>query len=159
VIEIRWAVAEDDADLLAVDKASWTGESGFPSMQERTSFFTERAVPEDLLVAEYDGKVVGYLRLKVKYSVPEGDGVFGVFGLAVVPEVRRLGVASALLDEAETEVRRRGGRKLVLNVFGTNLAAQRLYQRHGYEIVGRSRAEFRIDGAFVDDLSLEKRLG
>ena len=80
MIEIRWAVAEDDADLLAVDKASWTGESGFPSMQERTSFFTERAVPEDLLVAEYDGKVVGYLRLKVKYSVPEGDGVFGSSG-------------------------------------------------------------------------------
>jgi ribosomal protein S18 acetylase RimI-like enzyme len=159
VIEIRWAVAEDEDELLALDKASWDARSGFPSMQERASFFTERAVPEDLLVAEQDGRIVGYLRLKDKYSFPEGAGVFGVFGLAVIPGARRLGVASALLEAAETEARRRGGRKIVLNVFGTNVAAQGLYERHGYELAGRSRAEFVVGGELVDDLTLEKHLG
>ena len=158
MIEIRWAVAEDEAGLLAVEKASWDARSGFPSVQERDTFFTERSVPEELLIAEHDGRIVGYLLLKEKYSLPEGVGVFSIFGLAVIPQARRLGVASALLEAAEVEARSRGGRKIVLNVFGTNIAAQRLYEGHGYQLAGRNRGEVLVDGNLVDHLSLEKHL-
>jgi ribosomal protein S18 acetylase RimI-like enzyme len=158
VIEIRWAVAGDEDELLALDRVSWDARSGFPSMQERDSFFTERSAPEELLVARHEGRIVGYLRLKDKYAFPEGAGVFGIFGLAVIPDARRLGVASALLEAAETEARRRGGRKIVLNVFGTNVGARRLYERHGYQMAGRSRAEFLVEGELVDDLAFEKHL-
>jgi ribosomal protein S18 acetylase RimI-like enzyme len=157
-ITVRWAVADDDAVLLELDRAAFTAESGFPSQKDRETFFTERSRREDLLVAEYDSRLVGYLRLKNKYPFVEGAGVFGVFGLAVAPDARRLGVASALLDEAVAEARRRGGRKLVLNVLGTNTGAQRLYERYGFVVEGHSRDEFLIDGNLVDDLSLSKYL-
>jgi ribosomal protein S18 acetylase RimI-like enzyme len=157
-ITIRWAVIEDDGALLALDRAAFSAESGFPSFAGRETFFTERSRPEEVLVAEHDGRVAGYLKLVPRYPFAEGAGVFGVHGLAVAPDSQRLGIASALLDEAEAEARRRGGRKLVLNVFGTNTGAQRLYERQGFVVEGRGRAEFLIEGRLVDDLSLAKFL-
>ncbi|HZO69715.1 MAG TPA: GNAT family N-acetyltransferase [Kribbellaceae bacterium] len=64
------------------------------------AFFNERSRPQHVLVAEYESRLVGYLRLKDKYPFTEGAGVLGVFGLGVAPDARRLGVASALLEEA-----------------------------------------------------------
>lgn len=157
-IAIRWAVIEDEKALLTLDREAFTAESGFPSFSARETFFTERARPEQVLVAEHDGRVVGYLKLEPKYPFAEGDGVFGIHGLAVAPDAQRLGIASALLDEAEAEARRRGGRKLVLNVFGTNAGAQRLYERHGFVVEGNNRDQFLIEGKLVDDLSMAKFL-
>ena len=158
-IAVRWAGLDDDAELLALDRAAFaTPGSGFPSLTNPGPevFFNERSRPQHVLVAECESRRVGYLRLKDKYPFTEGAGVLGVFGLGVAPDARRLGVASALLEQALAEARRRGARKIVLNVLGTNIAAQRLYQRHGFEVEGRSRAEFCIDGTLVDDLSLAK---
>ncbi|HEU4947034.1 MAG TPA: GNAT family N-acetyltransferase [Kribbella sp.] len=159
-LSIRWAVATDDAALLTLDQSAWTSEAGFPSMQtaSRTTFFNERAIPDIHLVAELDGQLVGYLRLKDKYPFVEGAGILAINGFAVAPAARRLGVGKALLDAAEAEGKRRGARKLTLNVFDTNTAARRLYERQGYTIVGRARDEFLIDGRYVDDLSLAKVL-
>jgi ribosomal protein S18 acetylase RimI-like enzyme len=157
-IEIRWATVADDAALVELDRTSFSPESGFPSITGRAPFFGERSRPEDLLIAEHESRLVGYLRLKNKYPFAEGAGVFAVMGLAVAPDARRLGVASALLEEAIDEARRRGGRKLVLNVLGTNAAAQRLYERHGFVVEGRGLEEFQIEGNLVDDLIMAKKL-
>jgi ribosomal protein S18 acetylase RimI-like enzyme len=160
VVTIRRAVQDDDAALLELDQSAWSAESGFPSMTKpgRETFFDERAKPELHLVALYGERLVGYVRVREKYPFEEGAGVFGIFGLAVSPDARRLGVGSALLDAAEAEARRRGGRKLCLNVFGSNESARRLYERHGFVVEGHSRAEFVIEGALVDDFSLTKFL-
>jgi ribosomal protein S18 acetylase RimI-like enzyme len=158
-VTIRRAVAADDADLLALDLTAWDASSGFPSLaaaDRRERFFSERGGPEDHLVAEREGELVGYVRLKARYPLVEGAGVFAVHGLAVSPSARRRGVGSALLDAVAAEVRRRGGRKISLNVFATNTTAQRLYERHGYVVEGRQTAEFLIEGRYVDDLILAK---
>ncbi|MFC0628671.1 GNAT family N-acetyltransferase [Kribbella deserti] len=159
-VTIRRGLPTDEADLLALDQAAWGPDSGFPSLTEgeRDSFFTERSKPEDHLVALYDERIVGYVKLVPRYPFVEGDGVYGVYGLAVSPQARGLGVGSALLTASEGEARRRGGRKICLNVLATNAPARRLYERHGYEVVGHARAEFVINGRLVDDYSLAKFL-
>ncbi|GAA1156718.1 GNAT family N-acetyltransferase [Kribbella jejuensis] len=156
---VRRAVEEDDAALLAIERVAWDATSGFPSYSEtlQDTFFT-RSGPDAHLVAEYDGKVVGYLRLQDKYPFPEGAGVLAINGLAVAPKARRLGVANALMIATTDEARRRGARKITLHVHGVNAPARSLYERHGYVVEGIHTAEFVIEGAPVDALDMAKFL-
>jgi ribosomal protein S18 acetylase RimI-like enzyme len=161
-VTVRLARPGDDAELLALElrPESWPPGTGFPSFWKRPheTFFSERSTPEQHLVAEYAGRLVGYVRVLPGNPLPEATHVQGIFGLVVAAEVRGRGVASTLLREAETLARSRGGRKLMLRVLGTNPKAQRLYQRHGFEIEGRFRKEFLIDGEYVDDIAMAKQL-
>lgn len=158
-LTVRRAIESDDAVLLRIDQTSWDATSGFPSYQENTqdSFFA-RSGPEAHLVAEYDGQVVGYLRLQDKYQVPEGAGVLTINGLAVAQEARGQGVAAALLEAADVEARLRGARKISLHVHGTNTVARRLYERHGYVVEGTHPNEFLIEGTYIDALDMAKTL-
>ncbi|TCO30048.1 ribosomal protein S18 acetylase RimI-like enzyme [Kribbella steppae] len=158
-LTVRRAVETDDAVLLRIDQTSWDATTGFPSYQEhiRDSFFA-RSGPEAHLVAEYDGQVVGYLRLQDKYPFPEGEGVLTINGLAVALDARGQGVATALLDAAAAEGKRRGARKISLHVHGTNTVARRLYERHGYVIEGTHPNEFLIEGTYVDAIDMAKML-
>jgi ribosomal protein S18 acetylase RimI-like enzyme len=81
-----------------------------------------------------------------------------VQGLAVHPDARRHGAAGSLLDAAEKQSRERGIRKLTLRVLSTNQAAIRLYERHGFAREGALLEEFRINGRYVDDVMMAKRL-
>jgi ribosomal protein S18 acetylase RimI-like enzyme len=158
-LTIRRAVESDDAVLLRIDQTSWDATSGFPSYQEsiKDSFFA-RTGPEAHLVAEYDGQVVGYLRLQDKYQFPEGAGVLAINGLAVAHEARGRGVAGALLEAAAAEGRLRGARKITLHVHSTNTAARRLYERHGYVVEGTHPKEFLIEGTYIDAIDMAKML-
>ena len=160
-VQVRPATSADDAALVVLDRTSWSTESGFPSVfaKEQAAFFSDRNPPGSFLVAELDGVLVGYVKVELKYPpLPEAAHVFGIRGLVVARRARRAGVASALLVAAEDYARSRGGRKLSLNVLGGNVTAQRLYARHGYVLEGRHRAEFVIDGGYVDDLTLAKEI-
>jgi ribosomal protein S18 acetylase RimI-like enzyme len=164
VVAVRIARAEDEPALARLDAAAWTPESGFPSVMERSgdpyyTFFTDGSPPAAHLVAELDGWLVGYLRLKPATPLAENAHVLAVMGLAVTPRARRRGVAAALLTAAEQHARDRGAHKLSLRVLSTNASAQRLYERLGFEREGVLREEFCIDGRYVDDVLMAKRLG
>ncbi len=158
-LTVRRAVESDDDALLEIDQTAWDATSGFPSYQQTApdSFFA-RSGPEAHLVAEYDGEVVGYLRLQDKYPFPEGAGVLTINGLAVAHTNRGQGVATALLEAAAAEGKRRGARKISLHVHSTNTIARRLYERHGYVIEGTHPNEFLIDGTYIDALDMAKML-
>jgi len=162
-VAVRVARPEDEAGLARLDAAAWTPASGFPSVIERVNdpfftFFTDDSPPEAHLVAELDGRLAGYIRVKPASPLRENAHVLGIVGLAVAPGDRRRGVASALLAAAEQHARARGSRKLSLRVLGTNETAMRLYERHGFLLEGTLRDEFRIDGRFVDDVLMAKHL-
>jgi len=162
-VAVRVARPEDEVGLARLDAAAWTPASGFPSVAERVNdpfftFFTDNSPPEAHLVAELDGRLAGYIRLKPVTPLRENTHVLGIVGLAVAPGDRRRGVASALLAAAEQHARARGARKLSLRVLGTNETAMRLYERHGFLLEGTLRDEFRIDGRFVDDVLMAKHL-
>jgi len=158
-VRVRWAVEADNQVLLEIEHSVWDSSTGFPSFVEQVGDnFFGRSGPEAHLVAEIDGAVVGYLRLKDKYDFPEGAGVLVINGLAVATAARGRGAASALLTAAEVEARSRGARKLSLHVFGSNTAARRLYERHGYVVEATHVAEFVVDGRPTDDVVLAKTL-
>ena len=162
-VAVRAARPEDEDALTRLDAAAWTPASGFPSVAERVNdpfftFFTDDSPPQAHLVAELDGRLAGYIRIKPVTPLRENAHVLGIVGLAVAPGDRRRGVASALLAAAEQHARARGARKLSLRVLSTNGSAMRLYERHGFEREGTLRDEFRIGGRFVDDVLMTKHL-
>jgi ribosomal protein S18 acetylase RimI-like enzyme len=152
----------DQAALTEVDALAWSADSGFPSTlvpgARNGLFFTTDSPPDAHLVAELDGSVVGYIRLKPPTRLPENAHVIQVQGLAVHPEARRQGAAGRLLDTAAKQLRDRGIRKLTLRVLSTNRAAIRLYERHGFAREGTQLEEFLINGRYVDDILMARRL-
>ena len=60
-----------------------------------------------------------------------------VNNVAVREAYRRRGLGGALLSAALEQGRARGARKAFLEVRADNAAAQSLYARHGFEVVGR----------------------
>lgn len=78
-----------------------------------------------------------------------------ILTLAVVPERRQQGLGANLLAFAAREARLRGAKSLFLEVSTRNPAARGLYQRSGFQQVGRRRAYY-SDGS--DALVLSKPL-
>jgi ribosomal protein S18 acetylase RimI-like enzyme len=58
--------------------------------------------------------------------------LLNIHDIAVLPERRRRGVASAMLAKAEDAARARGCCKLTLEVLEGNRAAQAAYAAHGF---------------------------
>lgn len=79
--------------------------------------------------------------------------------LAVAPEARRAGLATALVREFEAEAMRRGGETAFLEVAADNAPARALYRRLGYAVAGRRPGYYRRAGAAaVDALVLRRSL-
>lgn len=62
-----------------------------------------------------------------------GDRYTHVFLLYVKPPYRRQGIATALLEKAQTWAINRGDRQIGLQVFGNNQPALSLYRRLGFQ--------------------------
>lgn len=97
---------------------------------------------EDVLVADEDGVVLGYVWLRRTGPRPAHDHVLVVDGLAVDPARQRKGLGRALVQAAIEEACRRGGRKLTLRVLAPNAAARRLYESAGFSVEGVLHDEF-----------------
>jgi hypothetical protein len=81
-VAVRIARPEDEAALTRLDAAAWTPASGFPSVAERINdpfftFFTDDSPPEAHLVAELDGRLAGYIRVKPATTLRENAHVLG----------------------------------------------------------------------------------
>ena len=124
------------------------------------TFFTERAARHGShLVAELDGRLAGYIRVRPVTELRENAHVLGVMGLAVAPGARRRGVASALLAAAERHARD----PWRAQAEPARAQHQRrppcaLYERLGFRREGALRHEFRIGGQYVDDVLMAKYL-
>ena len=114
--------------LVGIEKACfshpWTYDGFAAELDNKTANF---------LVAEIDGKAVGYIGF---YAVIDEGYTANV---AVLPEFRRMGVADALLTAAEQRCRELGLAFLSLEVRCSNDAAIALYKKHGFEHVGTRR--------------------
>lgn len=158
-VRVRTAAPSDEPALARLDAEAWSPDSGFPSVIARSGgFFSEHSPPSAHLIAEVEGRLVGYIRIQPVSALPENAHVLGIAGLAVAPAARGAGIGAALLAAAEAHARSRGARKLSLRVLGTNAAARRLYERLGFEAEGVLRDEFLINGRYVDDLLMAKPL-
>lgn len=75
---------------------------------------------------------VGCLWMGNAIDQVEGDRHTHIFLLYVVPQERRKGIGTALMQRAEEWAKERGDRQIGLQVFQTNEPALSLYQTLGY---------------------------
>ena len=109
---------------------------GQPSELDRVrAFLKERLARGDavLLIAEADGRALGFTQLYPSFSSVSMAPIFGLNDLFVVLEARRSGVARRLLEAAVRYGREAGAIRLSLSTAHTNTAAQALYASAGWE--------------------------
>jgi ribosomal protein S18 acetylase RimI-like enzyme len=150
---IRRAVRSDDDELAEIDRLTWSP-AITPQVRDATDrpFFVHGLDPADVLVAEVDGVVSGYVAVGPATRLTSGRHVLAIFGLAVSPAQQRRGIARHLMMAAIEAAQARGARRLTLHVLATNHAARRLYERLGFVTEGVLREEFLIEGRYVDDV-------
>jgi ribosomal protein S18 acetylase RimI-like enzyme len=153
------AVRSDDGELAKVDRLTWSPEIT-PQVRPAPDdpFFVHGLEPADVLVAEVDGSVAGYVAVAPATRLASSAHVLAVFGLAVTPAHQRRGIARELLLGAIKAARARGARRLTLHVLATNHRARRLYETIGFQTEGILRGEFRLRGRYVDDVVMALRL-
>ena len=89
-----------------------------------------------VLVCEAKGQPVGFLA--ARRATDEAE----VLNIAVHPDFRRKGVASALLFAALEELGRSAIARVFLELRESNLPARALYERHGFTPIGRRKAYY-----------------
>ncbi len=98
-----------------------------------------RRFPETFIVAEENGKVVGYIMCRVEV----GLSTFGFKGLirkghivsvAVLPPYRRKGIGEALVAKAMDGMQVYNAKQCFLEVRMTNEPAVNLYKKLGFEV-------------------------
>lgn len=124
----------------------------FPDAWSEETFWAELAgVPETrhYVVAQREGQVAGYAGLFV------GGDQADVQTVAVAAAAQGSGLGDLLLSELLAEADRRRCRHVLLEVRADNLAAQRLYERHGFHQISLRRGYYQPGG--IDALVLRRR--
>jgi ribosomal protein S18 acetylase RimI-like enzyme len=152
----------DEDALTRIERETWSLHVS-PNVYTPRPFFTN-ARPEEVLVAVLDDEVAGFLCLRPATPLASNAHVLIIAGLGVTPSAQRKGVASELLEAAETYASERKIERLTLRVLSGNAPARALYERRGYQTEGELRGEFRLpvgpDGALVlvDDVLMAKTI-
>lgn len=98
-----------------------------------------RRFPETFIVAEDDGKIVGYIMCRIELGLSN----FGLGGLmkkghivsvAVLPNYRRKGVGQALIVKAMEGMKLYNAKQCFLEVRVTNTPAINLYKKLGFQV-------------------------
>ena len=120
------------------------------------AFFAVRSLgsPGLLLVGKIHGLVAGFAKL-AKFRVG-GRAFGGVLWLAVRPEFRRRGVASALMEAAVEYLLNQGVNAVYVSTRKDNLPALKLFQSMGFRRVG-FRGLLELFGFRVVELYLKLR--
>ena len=122
----------DDADAEAAERALPTGDNGF----HRARWAEQRADRATYLLAWDGDEVVGHVLLRAATVHPDVLGAVGalpeVEALAVAEQVRRRGVATALMGAAAGVARQQGAHRLGLAMLPDNEATGTLCRRLGW---------------------------
>lgn len=160
MITIRPATTDDDQALAAIDQATWSpAVTPAPRRAPGSPFSEDPRRLDEVLVAEVDGSVAGYVALHQTIPLPSHSHVLEINGLAVDPGYQGEGLGRRLVEEARREASRRGARKLTLRVLAPNVGARHLYEACGFHVEGVLEGEFLLEGAPVDDVLMAIRLG
>ena len=129
-LEIRRLSYADLPQVIAIERRA------FPTPWSLAMFVLELSKPSGIcLAALRDGRLVGYLVCS-RY-----DTVWHLMNVAVDPELRRQGIATALIERL-FELADRPGERYTLEVRTSNGGAIRLYERLGFTAAGRRRAYY-----------------
>jgi ribosomal protein S18 acetylase RimI-like enzyme len=86
-----------------------------------------------ILLAEQSCQVVGMVNLLFTVSTALGERVAILEDLVLLPNVRRQGIGSALIEAAFAQALSDGCHRITLLTDHDNLAGQSFYRKHGFE--------------------------
>ncbi len=135
-MNIRPMTIDDLAQVVAIDQVSFS----LPWPERSFRFEITDNPASRTWVAEINGRIVGML--VVWLLVDEAH----VATIATHPEFRRQGIASRLLIHALQMMQGEGAATSVLEVRESNLAAQEMYRKFGYEESGRRPHYYKDNG-------------
>jgi ribosomal-protein-alanine N-acetyltransferase len=139
----------DLRSVMVIERRSFTApweEATFRGLMRRPS--------AALLVAERESEVVGYS--VTWFAADEAE----LGDIAVLPELRGLGLGRLLLDESIALARERGTRSLYLEVREANRVARELYRSAGFEVAGVRKQYYKepVEDAIVMRLDLDRKV-
>lgn len=102
----------------------WQEQSFYEELSNKAAHYT---------VAEIGARIVGYIGYW--QVVDECD----VTNIAVAPDVRRMGIASALIAEVVRKARENALALVTLEVRKSNIPARTLYERFGFKALGERK--------------------
>jgi L-amino acid N-acyltransferase YncA len=161
-IVIRTATLSDIEDILIiynegiVDRIA-TLESTTKDEQYIFEWFSKHTDRFKVIVAELDGKVVGWASLNQYNSRQAYDGVADL-SIYIKREYRGGGIGGKLLSFIEGLAKENDFHKIVLFTFPFNGLGQGLYKKIGFREVGVFYNQGKLDGEFVDVMAMEKIL-
>ena len=155
MLHLRRATAADLPAILAlvrqvVPLMQASGNQQWSTDYPNATVFTRDIARQQLWVAELRGQLAGVAALTqdqdAEYAQADWDAAepaLVTHRLAVAPASQGLGVAQALLLQAEHEARALGLRTLRVDTNSENAATQRLFPKLGYRFAGEIRLAFR----------------
>ena len=160
---IRDATPEDAAAIALIynqgieDRVA-TLETELRSAEERREWLASHGERYPVLVVvDGAGKVLGWGSLNA-FNPRKAYEHVADFSLYVAREYRGRGIGDMLLAALEERARTLGYHKMVLAALPTNIPGKRLYERHGFSLVGIYREQGLLDGRWVDVMIMEKLL-
>ena len=137
-------------DIVNIENASFTD----PWSREALDSSSKMPLTEIYLATDEGGVLCGYV-VFICIS-PECE----ILNIAVSPEHRRKGVANALVSFVCERSREKNCDTLMLEVRESNISARALYEKHGFEVVGRRKAYYRTptEDAILMDKKSDKNL-
>ena len=88
-----------------------------------------------VIVARHEGRLIGSYYLKPNF--PGRAAHIANAGYIVVPDLRGGGIGTALVEDSMDEARRLGFDALQFNLVFASNPARRLYERLGFQVIGR----------------------
>ena len=85
-----------------------------------------------IFIAEEGGQALGFTQLYPSFTSAGMKRIYILNDLFVAEEGRRQGIGTALLEAAATFARESGAARLALSTAFDNLAAQSVYEAHGW---------------------------
>ncbi len=121
---VRWMVRRDFPAVLAIENACfefpWQEDDFLKCLQQRNCIG---------MVAEYEGRVVGFMI----YEVPKNR--IHLLNMATAPEFRRQGVAAQMVAKLVGKLKNQRRTRIVLEVRETNLPALLFFRSQGFRAV------------------------
>ncbi|MBR2563063.1 MAG: GNAT family N-acetyltransferase [Paenibacillus sp.] len=150
--QIRPSEMKDADQLMELDMLVWNASTSPAPMQWRSrQQYLQYCPPGSQLIAVQQERVCGYVGFHPPTGMPVNRHVYEIH-IAVHPEFRRSGVATALMKAMKAYAKEQAIRKLRLRVLSSNPGAVAFYEQCGFITEGRLVSEFRIGGRDVDDI-------
>lgn len=152
--EMRDAGALMEIDTLVWDVCNTPAERVIWDSREQ---YLQGCPPGNQIVAGMGNRICGYLGFKSPTSLPSNGHVYEL-NIAVHPDYQGCGIGHKLMDAVKVVAAERGIRKLSLRVLASNAGAVAFYQSCGFIEQGRLVDEFYLNGQYVDDILMWRKV-